>query len=166
MLSSRRADTARPKEFHDRMKRTRGTSRPGQRRRVVRPTGRSSAAGPASAGPGASGLAPAPDATIVPARPSGSLTEAEELRAQEIEAQIRAEERATEQAERRARDRARTAELAGPRTREAAPLHVRAANEYAYVRRDIVRILRMAVVLTVIVAVLYVLINVTGTISV
>lgn len=166
MLSSRRAATAPKQETDDRMKRTRGTSRPGQRRRVVRPAGRSSAAGPASPGAGSGGLAATPDSTIVPGRPSGSLTEAEELRAQEIEAQIRAEERATEQAERRARDRARTAELAGPRTRDATPLHVRAANEYAYVRRDIIRILRMAVVLTVIVAVLYILINVTGTISV
>jgi hypothetical protein len=142
---------------HPMVKRTRGTGRPGQRRRVVRPSSR-----PAAAPDSRAALDPA----ATPARPSGSLTAAEEQRAQEIEAQIRAEERATEDAERKARDRARTTELAGPRIRDAAPLHVRAANEYAYVRRDIVRIVRMAVVLTVIVAVLYILINVTGTIGV
>ena len=77
-----------------------------------------------------------------------------------------AEERAAEQAQRRSRDRARVGELAGPRARESAPLAVRAASEYAYVRRDITRIARVGGLLLLILAVLHVLINVAGVIRV
>jgi hypothetical protein len=140
-------------------KRTRGTGRPGQRRPTVRPTARpASAAAPAPVDREAEPLATAP------VRRPGSLTAEEEARAAELEAQIVAEERAAEDAQRRTRDRARTAEIAGPRTRESAPLHVKAAAEYAYVRRDIVRILRMGAVLLAVLAVLHVLINVMGVI--
>jgi hypothetical protein len=99
------------------------------------------------------------------ARPSGSLTPEEEARAAEIEAQILAEERAAEESQRRARDRVRTGDAVAARGRESGPLHVKAAAEYAYVRRDIVRIVRMAAVLFGIIAVLWVL-NTAGVIAV
>jgi hypothetical protein len=105
------------------------------------------------------------DAAVAPVRP-GSLTPDEEARAAQLEEQIRAEERAAETAERQARSRARAAEVTGGVRREAAPLHVKAAAEYAYVRRDINRILRMAAVLIAILAVLHILINVARVITV
>jgi hypothetical protein len=97
---------------------------------------------------------------------TGSLTSLEEIRAAELEAQILAQEREAEAAKRRTRDRQRSAEVTGVRTRDAAPLAVRATAEYAYVRRDITRIARVAAVLLVIVAILHVLINVMGVIRV
>jgi hypothetical protein len=123
-------------------KRTRGSSRPGRRapldrdRRPLRPS------------------EPAPQ----PSRPPGGLTAGEEARAAEIEAAILAEERAAEEATRRARERGRGAPLGA--AREAAPLTVRAASEYAYVRRDILRIARIGGSLLLVLAVLHVLINV------
>jgi hypothetical protein len=107
---------------------------------------------------------PGVEGDAIVARPSGSLTAAEEARAAELEAQIMAEERQAEEALRRTRDRSRATELAGPRTREAAPLAVRASAEYAYVRRDIVRIVRVGAVMLLVLAVLHVLINVMGVI--
>jgi hypothetical protein len=137
-------------------KRHRGSRRPGQRP-PLRREGRSGSGGgrPATA---------SPTETTVPARPTGSLTAAEEARAAELEAAIVAEERAAEQAARRTRDRGRqpAAELAPARGR--APLSVRAADEYAYVRRDVRRIVAIGALLLLILAALYVLINVTQTI--
>ncbi|HVL53075.1 MAG TPA: hypothetical protein VM344_02330 [Vitreimonas sp.] len=136
-------------------KRTRG-GRPGQRRPIVRSTGR----------PASSGSRSSEDAAAAPLRPTGALTPDEEARAAELEARIIAEERAAEASQRQVRERARTAELSGARMRDATPLHVKAATEYAYVRRDIIRILGMAAILAVILAILHILINVTGTIGV
>ena len=121
-------------------KRIRGSNRPGQRR----PTSRL-AAPPAR-----------------PIRPSTSLTPDEEARAAELEAQIVAEERAAEQAARRGRERARGREegITPVRGRDLAPLSVRAADEYAYVRRDVLRIVRVGGGLLLILAVLYVIIDV------
>jgi hypothetical protein len=137
-------------------KRTRGSVRPGQRRRTPRPAG----------GPTTDPVRQAPESDGIVARPSGSLTAGEEARAAEIEAQIRAEERAAEEASRRVRDRSRSPEAVGGRARDAAPLHVRASAEYAYVRRDIVDILRMGGLMITILVVLYALINVMGVIRV
>lgn len=123
-------------------KRTRGSRRPGQRPRTQRP-GR-----------------PAPAGATAPARPATSLTAEEEARAAEIEATIVAEERAAEQAQRRGRDRARGAEAVGGRVRDTSPLSVRASEEYAYVRRDVLRIVRVGGALLLILAVLFVLIDV------
>ena len=119
-------------------KRIRGSTRPGHRPRLQR--------------------APQRPADAAPSR-SGGLTREEEARAAEIEAALLAEERAAQQATRRTRDRDRFAE-AGPRARDLAPLAVRAADEYAYVRRDVIRIVRVGGSLLAILAVLYVLINV------
>jgi hypothetical protein len=121
-------------------KRIRGSQRPGQRR----PTARL-AAPPAR-----------------PVRPSTSLTPDEEARAAELEAQIVAEEKAAEEATRRGRERARSREegIAPVRGRDLAPLSVRAADEYAYVRRDVLRIVRVGGSLLLVLAVLYVVIDV------
>ena len=100
-------------------KRSRGsTSRPGQRPPLQRQAPR-----PAT---------PPPAATVA-ARPAG-LTDAEEARAAELEAAIVAEERQAEAASKRAR---------APRlepVERASSLEVSAAEEYAYVARDIRRI--------------------------
>ena len=120
-------------------KRIRGSTRPGRRPRLQRPAER-----PADAAP----------------RRPGGLTREEEARAAEIEATILAEERAAQQSARRTRDRDRFAEVGGSRGRELAPLAVRAADEYAYVRRDVFRIVRVGGGLLAILAILYVLIDV------
>jgi hypothetical protein len=147
-------------------KRSRGTGRPGQRPPIQRSGSQRATPGGQRSGP-ATGFPAAPGSPgAVTGQRSGALTTAEEARAAELEAQILADEQAANQAQRRTRDRARTAELAGPRTRDAAPLAVRAAGEYAYVRRDITRIGRAAALLLVTVVVLHVLINVMGVISV
>jgi len=124
-------------------KRTRGSTRPGQRPRTQRQAARPSS---------------------VQVRPSNALTVDEEARAAELEAAIVAEERAAESAMRRSRDRARGVEI-GSRVRETAPLAVRASEEYAYVRRDVFRIARIGGMLLVILAILFVLIDVTHVIS-
>ncbi len=138
-------------------KRTRGSSRPGRRPPLQRERRAGASPGPAippaPAGP--------PDA---PVRRATGLTADEEARAAEIEASILAEERAAEQASRRSRERSRPPG-AGP-ARELAPLSVRAASEYAYVRRDIVRISRIGGSLLIVLAILHVLINVAGVIRI
>ncbi len=127
-------------------KRQRGTGRPGQRRPVQRTGVRR----------------PAPSEVVV--RPTSSLTADEEARAAEIEAQLLAEERAAEQAQARSRNRGRNAEIRAEspyRTgRDLPPLSVRAADEYAYVRRDILRITRIGGALLGVLLVLHILINV------
>jgi len=146
-------------------KRARGTGRPGQHAPLQRSRRRPDATGAASARiePPPS-TAPPPSASTTGARRLRTgLTEDEEARAAQLEAAILAEERAAEEATRRNRDRTRTAPV-GPR--EAAPLTVRAAEEYAYVRRDIIRIARVGTVLLLILAVLHVLINVMGLVRV
>jgi hypothetical protein len=120
-------------------KRSRGSTRPGRRARLQRPAPR-----PADA-----------------ARRSGGLTHEEEQRAAEIEAAIVAEERAAQNAARRTRDRDRDRGVEGGYRRDLAPLSVRAADEYAYVRRDVLRIARIGGGLLVVMAILYVLIDVT-----
>lgn len=121
-------------------KRTRGSHRPGRRPPLRRETTRSPSA-------------------AAPIRPAIGLSPEEEARAAEIEAQIMAEERAAEQAARRSRTRGREEHVI-TRLKNAAPLSVRAADEYAYVRRDVRRIARIGAALLAILAVLHVLINV------
>jgi hypothetical protein len=101
-----------------------------------------------------------------PARPIGALTAAEEARAAELEAQILAEERAAEAGRARARERKRSdiaAMGAAPgRSREGSLLAARAEEEYAYVVRDVRRIARVGGALVGILAILFILIDVTG----
>ena len=104
-------------------KRARGsTTRPGQRPPLQRQATR-----PVSAAP-----------SIQP-RPA-SLTAQEEVRAGELEAAIVAEERQAEDSKRRART-VRTVRTADDGvSRSSTPLAVAAAEEYAYVARDVRRI--------------------------
>ncbi len=110
-------------------KRARGstTSRPGQRPPLQRSTIR----------PG--GSTTRPSATVAPAvplaPPPATLTDAEEARAAELEAAIVADERRADEAKRRARARATDDDV-----RPASNLAISAANEYAYVARDVRRI--------------------------
>ena len=113
-------------------KRTRGSSRPGQRRPITRSTRPAKPSQPAPV---------APDVPVVP-RPT-TLTLEEEARAAELEAQIVSEERQAEQAQRRARDRQQRA-AGDPVVRSTVPLSVREAEEYAYVARDVRRIATIA----------------------
>ncbi len=135
-------------------KRSRGTTRPGQRRPITRAPQR----------PAARAAAPSD------IRPATSLTEAEEARAAELEAQLLAQERAaqTGRDRERQRDRARSEGdgLARGRTRESGLLAARAAEEYTYVVRDVRRIARVAGVLLGVMAVLFVLIDILGLIKV
>jgi hypothetical protein len=97
---------------------------------------------------------------------AASLTEAEELRAAEIEAQLRAQERAAlaEELRRKARaqEGAEANRLGGDIN---APLKVRMAHEYAYVARDVKRIALTAGLMVVILVVLDILVNVAGVIT-
>jgi hypothetical protein len=107
-------------------KRSRGTTtRPGQRRPIQR-----SAARPGPGARPAPATAPGPD--VAPTR-SASLTPEEEARAAQLEAAIVAQER---QAEEGRRSRAQRA-APEPVARSSSPLAVAAANEYAYVARDV-----------------------------
>ncbi len=124
-------------------KRARGSVRPGVRRPgsnpVRRPAGR-----PATP-------------------PATALTKDEETRAAELEAAIVAEEQATQAAERRARERSRPEPTFRPR--EAVPLKLRASEEYAYVRRDVLRIGRIGGALLLVMALLFILIDVAKVIT-
>jgi hypothetical protein len=120
-------------------KRSRLAARPGQRRPLQRPATR-----PAGASD----------------RPPGSLTREEELRAAELEAAILAEQ-ATADESRRTRERARrpSVDTVGGVNYTSVPLSIRAADEYAYVKRDIRRITIVGGFLIAILAVLEVLVN-------
>jgi len=118
-------------------KRTRGASKPGQRR-------------PASG--------PARPTTRPAVRPTSALSEDEEARAAELESRIVAQERAAEAA----RGRARQATSRATETRRAGSgglLAARAAEEYAYVVRDVRRILVVGGAMAGIMVVLFVLID-------
>lgn len=121
-------------------KRARGSVRPGQRRPTAR---RPAPAGPSRpAGAGGSGSTRPDGAADVP-RPS-TLTDAEAARAAELEAAILAEERAAGAAARARRERARGGT---DRYRPGGTLAAEEAVEYAYVERDIRRILITAAAL-------------------
>lgn len=113
-------------------KRSRGTSRPGQRRPVqkapTRPTN---------------------------ARPAGGLTEAEEQRAAELEAQMAAAERTADETRGRSRDRRPAEPVRGRPT--PGLLAARAAEEYTYVVRDVRRIVGVGGGLFAILLVVYLL---------
>ena len=130
-------------------KRTRGSSRPGQRRPLQRS---SRPARPST---------PEPAEAATPAARPSSLTADEEARAAELEAQIVAEERQAEQAQKRARDRQRSGERE-PVVRSAVPLSVREAEEYAYVARDVRRIATIAFGLLAIMVGLWIALQVSG----
>ncbi len=125
-------------------KRTRGSSRPGQRRPLQRSTRIAKPSEPAPVAP----------------RPT-TLTPEEEARAAELELQIVSEERLAEQAQRRARDRQQRA-ASDPVVRSSVPLSVREAEEYAYVARDVRRIATIAAGLFAIMIGLWIALQVSG----
>jgi hypothetical protein len=139
-------------------KRARGSVRPGQRRASNRPQPRpNSLTRDASAQPAAR-----------PARPGG-LTDEEERRAAELEAQIAAQERAVEDAQRRRASRDRSlaeGDAVRGRTAQAGGLAAQASQEYAYVVRDVRRIVTIGGGLVAILFVLFILIDVTHVIRI
>jgi hypothetical protein len=127
-------------------KRARGTAgRPGQRRPMQRPPARP-AARPSAAAPQ---VAPRPT----------TLTAEEEARASELEAAIVAAEQAAERA-RGARPQRGVGDTA---TQPVSGLARAAGNEYAYVARDVRRVVKVAGTLVIILAALWVFHQVTGT---
>jgi hypothetical protein len=100
----------------------------------------------------------------MPLRSSSSLTEAEIARAAQLEAEANAKERAAiaESLRRRARGQERDDV---DRADINAPLSVRMAHEYAYVARDVRRILLTGGLMVAILAALAILINVLGVIK-
>ena len=96
---------------------------------------------------------------------SASLTEAEELRAAELEAQLAALERAAMAESIRRKTRAQAGDAPHLVDDINAPLSVRMAHEYAYVARDVKRIALTASLMVAILAVLAILVNVLGVIT-
>jgi hypothetical protein len=136
-------------------KRSRGSARPGQ----LAPSRRSAGARPASRP-----ATPAPGPAKTPATskpPSGSLTDDEEARAAALEAQIVAEERAAEAARRKQRNRGTGGLVAaGPRGESLIP--DKASQEYAYVSKDLRRIVIVSGTLTAILLALWLVFEVFG----
>jgi hypothetical protein len=91
-------------------------------------------------------------------RPPDAVSPEEEARAAELEAQILADEKAAEAAQ-KSRDR-RAEPREGGAIYSSAPLAQRAAEEYAYVQRDLRRILVVGGGLLIALAVIYVVLNV------
>ena len=116
-------------------KRTRGSNRPGQRQSARLQSQ------PAS-------------------RPSSNLSRDEEARAAELESQIVSRERAADTERARARDRAKVEPARPGRAGGQGLLAARAAQEYDYLRRDIRRIVMVGGMIAVILAVLYVLVDI------
>ena len=128
-------------------KRARGSVRPGQRR-------------PNDRRPAAPAAAPVTGTSTPAPRPAG-LSDAELERAAVLEAQLLEQEKSAEQARKRSRERGAPREAVGTGT-----IGVRAEVEYAYVRRDLVRIGRLAAIELTILAVLYVLIDVVKVVTI
>lgn len=100
----------------------------------------------------------------MPLRSGAALTEEELKRAAELEAEVTARERAAiaESLRRRAGAQAGEHHRAGDVN---APLSVRMSHEYAYVARDVKRIALTAGLMVAILAVLDILVNVLGVIT-
>jgi hypothetical protein len=100
----------------------------------------------------------------MPLRSASALTEAEIARAAELEAEATAKERAAiaDSLRRRARSQAGADHIAGDIN---APLSVRMSHEYAYVSRDVKRIAWTASLMVAILAILHILVNVLGVIT-
>jgi hypothetical protein len=107
---------------------------------------------------------PATGPDELPRASSGHLTDAELRRAEELQAEIAAQERAAIAEAIRRKTRA----LAGSSYADDvnAPLKVRAAHEYAYVARDVRRIIVTGGIMVAILAALAILINVMGVVPV
>ena len=100
----------------------------------------------------------------MPARSSGRLTDAEFEQAEKLEAELVAREKAAIAESLRRNPRVEERAL-GSTADHNAPLSVRAAHEYAYVARDVKRIAITAALMIGILALLYILTNVLGVIT-
>lgn len=100
----------------------------------------------------------------MPLRSASALTDAEIARAAELEAEATARERAAiaDSLRRRAQAQAGPQHVASDIN---APLSVRMAHEYAYVSRDVKRIALTAGLMVAILAILDILVNVLGVIT-
>jgi hypothetical protein len=132
-------------------KRSRGAVRPGQRRPGSRPQPRPNTL--------------RVDASAAAANRTGGLTVDEEQRAAEIEARIVEQEREADATRRRGTARERERQLVGAdvgstRTAQSGGLAAQATEEYAYVVRDVRRIVTIGGGLVLVLAVLFVLIEV------
>ncbi|TME13253.1 MAG: hypothetical protein E6I65_01210 [Chloroflexi bacterium] len=151
-------------------KRTRYPNRTSSRAAAKRP------ARPAEMAPGRASELPRPatqpidlDAAVdsfddMPLRSSSSLTESEVDRAAQLEAEANARERAAIAESLRQRARGQERDYVD-RADINAPLSVRMAHEYAYVARDVRRILLTGGLMVAILAVLAILINVLAVIK-
>ena len=99
-------------------------------------------------------------------RPAGTLSVAEEARAAELEQEIVAQDRVAEAARARTRDR-RPSQAAGGGTEARVRTGglLAASVEYEYVQRDVRRIVRVGLSLIGLLAILFILIDVTGIIK-
>ncbi len=123
-------------------KRARGsTTRPGQRARIQRTT------------------APKPTESTAPQTKPTGLTADEEARAAALEAQIVAEERSAETQAKQNRDRAKR--VPEPVAR-GGTIAVRASQEYAYVQRDVRRIVTIGGGLIVLLIAFWAIVETTG----
>ena len=123
-----------------------GSSRPGQRTRLQRR---------------ATSARPTTESTSTPSTAPVSLTAAEEARAAELEAQIVAAERAADTNASRARERARRPAEGEVRIRSGS-IAERASHEYAYVARDVRRIITIGGSLIGFLLALWVVLQATG----
>jgi outer membrane PBP1 activator LpoA protein len=101
---------------------------------------------------------------VTPAAPTalpGTLTDEEEARAAELEAEIVAQERQAETAQKTARVRSKEAASAAVVARTSS-LTISASEEYAYVARDVKRIALVGGSLIALLFILWVLAHVTG----
>lgn len=150
-------------------KRTRYGNKPAKRAaRPARPANSARPAGGLTARPISPADEPLPvdlpdDAPMLAS--SASLTEAEERRAAELEAEATARERAAITESLRKRARAQGVEANVLIGDVNAPLSVRMSHEYAYVARDVKRIALTASLMVGILAVLHILVNVLGVIT-
>ena len=133
-------------------KRSRIGGRPGQRRPIQRPANRSVAA--------------TPTAPTAPTRRPDGVTPEEEARAAELEAAILVEEKAAEDALRRNSPDRRGRAPVERTTFAPSSLSVRASEEYAYVRRDVRRIVIVGGSLLAVLAILDILVNVAHVIAI
>lgn len=151
-------------------KRTRYPNRTAARQTAKRAQRAASGAGDGRLSPPDADLAEAPlprdmsaDAHVRAA--TSGLTDAEVRRAAALEAEATAQEKAAIAESLRRRNRGATIEARDVPGDVNAPLSVRAAREYAYVSRDVKRIAITGGLMVAILAVLHILVNVMGVIT-
>ena len=150
-------------------KRVRYSSRPARRAAPKRPSsgtvpGRPSPPPVAPPTPEPESFEPEAGLDELPRATSGHLTEAELRRTEQLQAEMVAQERAALAESIRRKSRGSGLTAFGDDVN--APLKVRAAHEYAYVARDVRRIVLTGGLMLAILAALAILINVVGVVSI